>query len=451
MTYDLHPNHKLSLVGLGGIDHIEIKDDEEEEGEAYYVHNKTNQYVVGLNWKALWREKAYSLLTLSHTGHDAYVLVKDSLDAEDIVHREDSWEKTTNLKGELNYTFDARKSLVVGGSWKHIGFRHKTWSQDWDYYDADLDSVMTLRALDRNERDDTMKWAGFMHFNWRPFKKLSLKEGIRYDYFDYTEEGSLSNRFGISYDWTRSTTLNFSTGSFYQTPTYDQLTTTPENRQLKNLYAHHYVVGIEHLFQEDLRFTTEVYQKDYRNWPVSQDDSTRVLVSKGRKYARGIDVFLQKKLTGNVYGLVSYSLSWARMKEPDKPEYDSTYDNRHVFTVSLGYRRSDRWEISTKWRYMSGRPYTPLLRRERLPDGKWDAVYDEDHPNSARYPDYHRLDIRYSSRKSFKTWNLVGYFEVENVYARKNVWGYQWDREQGELDTVYQFAFFPVGGFAVEF
>lgn len=489
LSYDPNLSHKLWLVGIGGIDHIEIKEPDGYSTGLDYVHNKTHQYAVGVNWRALWGEKTYSLLTLSQANQSYYVVVKDTVGG-DVLHTDDSWENTTHLGGEFSYAFDARTSLVVGGSYKRVGFRYNTrtrvssaydsdsfeehfgadslWSyldadsawdlararELWEHFTADSLKTLTLPELVLRDREHTAKGAGFVHLSWRPVKRAHLKAGLRYDTFRLTQQGGLGDRFALTYDLGPSTALNLSTGLFHQAPPYTQVSVAPENRHLKDTSARHYVAGVERLLREDLRLTAEVYRKDYRYWPISRDDTTRVLVSTGSRTARGMDLFLHKKLTGNVYGLVSYSLCWAETKEPDKEEYYSAYDSRHVLTLSLGYRRSDLWELSAKWRYMSGRPYTPLLRREPLPDsdwGLWDAVYDEDHPHSARYPEYHRLDVRYSSHKSFKTWNLVAYVEVENVYARKNVWAYQWNAKRGEMETIHQFDILPVGGLAIEF
>jgi hypothetical protein len=194
-----------------------------------------------------------------------------------------------------------------------------------------------------------------------------------------------------------------------------------------------------------------VYNKDYSDYPAGQSDANRVLVNEGEGYARGVDVFLQKELTEHLYGLVSYSYSVSRAKTPRLGEFDWDYDYRHVFTLMGGYRVSDKWEFSGKWRYIGGRPYTPVIDSFEWSPGNWEPIYDEKHPNSERFPAYHRLDLHLERRFHFSNWNLVTFFEVENVYNRRNVWVYRWNRGERKTEAVYQFSLLPVGGFRVEF
>ena len=114
-----------------------------------------------------------------------------------------------------------------------------------------------------------------------------------------------------------------------------------------------------------------------------------------------------------------------------------------AFLIPFG----DEVLLSTKWRFTGGRPYTePVYFREYhswiLPE---DAVQ-----NDKRMPDYHRFDVRLDRRYFYRNWSLIVYLDVMNVYGRKNIWDYSRD-EYGDVDKVYQFSTFPVGGFNIEF
>ena len=71
--------------------------------------------------------------------------------------------------------------------------------------------------------------------------------------------------------------------------------------------------------------------------------------------------------------------------------------------------------------------------------------------NVERFPSYHRLDFRLDRRLHFPRWNLVTYFEIENIYNRRNIWSYEWDRSKGKNREIHQFGFFPIGGIRLEF
>ena len=108
---------------------------------------------------------------------------------------------------------------------------------------------------------------------------------------------------------------------------------------------------------------------------------------------------------------------------------------------------ADEVEVGFRWRYLGGRPYTEPAYYPELQ--LW--ALDADIPlNSNRYPAYHRLDLRIDKRYMFNGWNIVAYFDMMNVYNRKNVWLY-WYKSDGTIENVDQFHFVPIGGITVEF
>ena len=86
---------------------------------------------------------------------------------------------------------------------------------------------------------------------------------------------------------------------------------------------------------------------------------------------------------------------------------------------------SDEADLGFRFRYMGGRPYTP---QEWFAETRtWRS--SSDLLNSERYPDYHRLDLRWDHKFLFERWSLSWYLDVQNVYNRKNVWWYWYGSE----------------------
>jgi hypothetical protein len=50
----------------------------------------------------------------------------------------------------------------------------------------------------------------------------------------------------------------------------------------------------------------------------------------------------------------------------------------------------------------------------------------------------------------FKKFNLISYFDLQNVFNRDNIWDLQWNAD-GTVENIYQYKVFPVGGFTIEF
>jgi hypothetical protein len=88
---------------------------------------------------------------------------------------------------------------------------------------------------------------------------------------------------------------------------------------------------------------------------------------------------------------------------------------------------------------------------EAASSAKHDLIYDLNKINTERYPDYWRWDVRVDYRTYFSSFNIVAYFDIQNVTNRENVWGYAWDRSANKRTTIKQWALFPVGGVKVEF
>jgi hypothetical protein len=270
---------------------------------------------------------------------------------------------------------------------------------------------------------------------------------------------------GVSYAPAEEWKLNASVGIYHQSPANVYIfggNTT--NKDLEFIKATQGVIGVEYFPADGTKVSVEGYVKEYTDYPVSQDDprlslanvgdmfsadAQDKLISKGKGRSAGVDFFVQQKLVDRLYGLMSYSYSRTKHQALDGVERPGSFDIPHVFTVSGGYKINDHWEVSSKFRYVSGRPMNGI--DEAASSAKHDLIYDLNKINTERYPDYWRWDVRVDYRTYFSSFNIVAYFDIQNVTNRENVWGYAWDRSANKRTTIKQWALFPVGGVKVEF
>ena len=120
----------------------------------------------------------------------------------------------------------------------------------------------------------------------------------------------------------------------------------------------------------------------------------------------------------------------------------------HVCTGS-GYRPKSNWEISVRWSYFGGKPYTPINLESS-------TIYDEqllyiNEFNEQKTPDYHSLFIRYEKRYSLRKSNLILFFEIWNTYNRENIETFFYSRDRQSIEKIVYFSTIPVGGFGIEF
>lgn len=231
-----------------------------------------------------------------------------------------------------------------------------------------------------------------------------------------------------------------------------------------------------------MKLTLEAYYKSYHNVPILRslttpdpfDSFQGERVNRGSGYAKGIEIFFQKKLIRNFSTIISYSHSVSRAKDPRYGNYyDWDYDYRNVFTFIGGYKTAlrqrdwyrkmkeklwykisgfllpfaDEVEFSVRFRYLGGRPYTPPVYHPEF--RRW-LVQEQQQLNPVRYPAYHRLDFRLDRRYFFDRWNMVVFFDMMNVYNHHNIWEYQYN-DDGTTEKILQFEVFPVGGVVIEF
>jgi hypothetical protein len=299
----------------------------------------------------------------------------------------------------------------------------------------------------------------------RVVPRTHLTFGLRGDRYAYLHETRLRPRAGLTVDITPKVTASVSAGRYYQQPELVYLAASPVNRALDPIRADHLVAGLAYVPGPDLKMSIETYQKKYAGYPVSVEYPTLSLAnigdqsglggmlipmtSQGTGRARGVELFLQKKLTGALYGQVSYSFSRTRHAALDGVLRPGAYDSPHTFATILGYKLGPRWEFSTRFTYASGRPYTPPLLAESFAQNRW--IEDLARVNAARLPDYHRLDLRADRMFLLGRTNLALYMEVQNVYNRENVAAYGWNPKTRQPNTDKQLGLLPVFGINVQF
>lgn len=463
-VYDFNKNTKLTFVGVGGIDKISFEGEASEiSDDNPYGKAKGNQeqFTAGFNLKNLFKKGYVQTVLANSTGYTD--IENHDLRTDAMKFYYNSFETDYNIKSEVFYQLNSTNNLIFGGGARYVRFRYK------NFFNADTTALgYPIPEINVNSEDKFYKGSAYAQYTLKLFSnRLIMNAGARYDYFSgINNSNAISPRFGLSYSILPTTTIGASTGIYYQSPEYIWILADPKNKNLEYMKANHYIVGIEHLFASDLRVSVEGYYKDYNNYPVSVLVPTYVLISGGTEngpnllfgeavsagygFTRGIDVSIHKKLTGNgFYGMLNYSLAESKITGLEGGERPGSFDYRHNFTIIAGYQIADDWLVGLKFRYTTGRPYTPIDVEASTMAGR--EVADYDNFNGARYKDYNRLDLRVDKKWNFKHLSIVSYIELQNVFNTENVYQYFWNEYKNEPATIYQWAFLPVGGFSIQF
>ena len=456
-TVDVGPTHRLQALGLGGFDAIDLSLEDREDSA---VVSRARQTIGGLNWRWLWSGNGYAETSVARTRADYGVHVTEAGENETrILFDNESREQEVVLRSHWRYRPRAGTALMWGVTARRL-------SGDFDVFARSDRTRLGTRdeQLDVGVSLTGHKAGAFASVEQSVGPRLTATLGGRFDYFTLNRQGAWSPRVGLAYDVDARTTLTAAAGVYRQTLPAWLLVQHPDNRRLDNQRANHYVAGVRRRLTPSTLLSVEAYRKDYRGLPFDPDDPTALvvdgfadfrtpapgrLVGGGRARAHGVEGLIRKKLARNVHGLASYAYAVSRYTDGIGIERDRTFDHRHVASVMVGYRPNDRFEISGRWRYAGGRPYSPfdpvlsaqagagVVRRERI--------------NAERHTAYHRLDLRFDHRRHYRSVTLVSFFSVLNVYNRDNVFHYYWDADDNRSRRATQWGLLPVGGFELEF
>jgi hypothetical protein len=501
LNFKLSPTNELSLLTLYGDDDIEIDTGQDVTGGKTRTNSKTSRLAAGIGWQTLFGEMGFGKLTLSW--------VRTHWDAlnEDLYHepRIDTGILVLSTEQALEGHYDAslrwtkKQETQLGIGFSRVPFSYQVYSSpqplfnyiydpvdstiidSTPYLDPQTGDTVITQFVDAKYEAASYKLGGYLQHKISLGDFINLSFGARADYFKYTDKFYISPRVGLT---TKPFMFGFSFNLGYgwhrQPPAYYILLwDSVANHYLESQRSDHYIIGLERLFADDVKLSIEGYYKDVHNIAIPQAwttpdpyDWTSAYVDVGKGQTKGIEFFLQKKFARNWNGTISYSFSDAKIANPQDASktIPGDYDYRNVFSASWVYKIefhkqdwynnlpdwfkgtigslifSDEADIGLRFRFMGGRPYTPKewIAQTR----RW--VDNGDLLNSERYPDYHRLDLRWDHKFLFKKWSMSWYLEIQNLYARDNIWFYNYTHD-AKIDTVKQFGFWPMAGMVIEF
>jgi hypothetical protein len=427
-NYRLGLKDQVTFLGIAALDNVKLFNDTEKKkyDNSRILYSDQNQGVGGITWRHLL-PKGYSKVTLSQTLFTYEYRQDDALLLAPIFSSS-SHEYETALRSDVVLQLDKSTEFSAGAQGKRVDFSSRILLPK--FYTNYGDS------LDINARLDTTAYKAAIYAQVAESfsHHFTMTVGARADYFNLIEKAFVvSPRFSMSYTITSATTVSFSVGRYYQAPSYIWLVANPANRKLSFVGANQYVVGVEQLLRTDTKISLEVYLKNYFDYPASMNQKFLVLantgagfggsqeayasfgidplVSGGSGKASGVELFLQKKMSEiPCYGLVSVSYTDSRFTALDGISRPSNFNQRWILNIGGGYIMEKVWEFSAKFRFATGRPYTPYNA-----DGTQEiAAY-----NTARIRANHSLDIRAERRWNFTEWNLMTYIDIQNIYNRR--------------------------------
>jgi len=475
-TIDPSPSHKIRALALIASDGIDTTFEDKRTLEERDIVYQNDVYIFGIDWRYLIRKDVYMNSTLSYQLQeaDAGITGTDPLDVDLNLN---VWQ----FRQDLAYEYPSG-SLQLGSFGEALLVDMATLFPLEDRLPG-VESGDKRRTVQVGfKRDEPIYLAGFYAQNEADIveNKLRANFGARADHYQLDAAGwDFSPRTALSYLPTERLVLKAAWGIYYDPP-LDVLATDEElgNPDLLSERSTHYVAGAEYKLDKHTLLRIEAYYKDIDRLIYNEVDWHTIDVggvtytyadpysdihfyNSGRGRAYGFETFLQKRRSGWLDGWLSYAYAVTERNSGLSGEdatgwYYPTQDQRHTVHAVANFRLPRRWVIALDFRYHTGRPYTPILGWKKTYEGGevwWEPNYGG--LNSARYPDYHRLDVRVQKTWRFQMWALSAFAEVYNVYGQRNVYTYVYTAQTTDTpprrEEVYSLPFLPFVGIRASF
>lgn len=447
--YKTSERSDLTILGLGALDDLKLNLSEDETDDQKYLlgslpENKQWNYTVGARFRKFMDNGVITVVTSRNHLYNQAIKYKNNDDSnpENLTLNYESEESENKLRIE-HTTRQKGYKINYGAGYEFAQYKNQT------------HNLLTLPfgnlQLDFKSKLNLNKYNFFAQVSKSYFKeRLSLSLGFRADGMDYTRNTKnpfkqLSPRFSASVSLIEGLSFNFNTGHYYQLPAYTVLGFSDNTGKLVNkengigyISSTHFVAGFEYNTSFNAQFSIEGFYKKYNNYPFQLTDSVSLAnlggdfgvvgnrpatpISEGRAY--GIELFYQQKLYKGYFGIVAYTYVRSEFTDKNVKYQPSSWDNRHLLSLTFGKKFKRNWEIGMRWRIIGGAPYTPFdleLSSQKL---VWDqngmGIPDYNRLNSERLKVAHQMDIRIDKKYFFDKWSLNLYLDIQNVYNQQN-------------------------------
>lgn len=292
--------------------------------------------------------------------------------------------------------------------------------------EANLDLSKTIEA-----RADEYHWlpSAFLGVEMQLGPRLLLLPSLRVDHFSKIADTTFGPRLSARYTVAEHLTAKVGVGLYHQEPSIDESNESFGNPLLDAERAIHYAAGIEAKplaglsvdvtgFYKDLDHlvseTTATRTQDGREIPLRYDNR-----GLGRVY--GMELMLRRDPVHRLSGWIAYTVSRSERQDSGTTGYRLfQHDQTHILTAVAMFRFGHNWQLSSRFRLISGRPTTPVTG----------AVLDLDTGNyrptmgskyAERNPTFAQWDLRIDKKWVFDRFLLNLYLDVQNVTNRANV------------------------------
>ena len=432
LVFDINPRNKLSFTAL---DLFETFDQTDEQ--AQHIDRRTDRFrmrrtsqrnIFGTTLSSALGSKTLAQTTAwLTTGHnDGSFFLPDFSFPQRLRDLRDS---QVGIKEEVTTSISSRLDAAFGGGVYFDNANYYTFEERGTFYSPLEEEFNAQRRENRLRLESTTSAFAYGQLTLRITPKFTIVPGARVDHYGLTGETLVSPRIGARFNIAPRVALTFSAGIYRQPPSIFILSLTPANRDLKTQTAKHLIAGVEWLAREDTRIRVEAYLKQYDDLIVQPLRPTQNFALDGNYFnsgsgsARGLEVSIQKSLSGFFSGEASYAFTRSKRRFEDSgPLFASDFDRTHQLTL-IGITRFYGFSVAAKYRVASGLPYTRRTPIQPFPNAFFfiQRIQSSTDINMLRLPAFASLDLRGEKRFSFRRWSFSPYIDIFNITNYRSV------------------------------
>lgn len=449
LNYELNSNNRIFLSGYFGKDKYGYADD---------MGMNWGNATFTARWNHLFSDRLFSNLTLLYSKYNYRVEVNDGSPTFDW----SSYLENLSAKYDFSWLLTPATTFRFGGqAIQHFiqPGRFEISNQESDYKVPDNKALeYGLYILGEQNIGDKLKINAGLRFSafqnmgkataYRINDDFQITDTVHYGHNNiFNTHTGWEPRLSVRYLLNQENSLKASYSRTYQ---YIQLASNstsgtpldvwfPASEYVKPQMGDQLSVGWFRNFNDNIfEASVETFYKWMDN-QIDFDPNANLMLNNqlekdirfGKGHSYGTE-FLLRKNDGSLTGWIGYTWSRAFRQFPDineGKEYRAGYDIPHNLNIILNYQISKRTSVSSAWTYRTGAPITYPTMRFRHADSSLPIYGDK---NSARLPDYHRLDLSVIIKGKDKTdrkWEGEWHIGAYNAYNRANAYSVQFEQD----------------------
>lgn len=441
----------------------------------YLPNFKRNKIILGLNLRTLINQNTNWKNILYFTNYSSTVkvgkaypyldsigqLVQENIPYLPNIQSQNYSENKLGYRSILNVNINKKQKITVGFEFDYTNLKNdrKLIYNDTNfiYRNSDLIGgnqkfqIITREQVDAHFDQTKFNTSAFCNYSTQIGKILHLNAGLRYDYTQFSEQFAFSPRLNGSFFINEKTSVNFGLGTYYQDPVYSDIADLPANSKLKMEKVVQYILTFKKYIKPDLKFTTEMWYKDFNDLVINTINGTVIKSNLGNGWGYGVDLNLSKRLTQKFHGQIGYS--FIEIKRNDgMGDYNFSFSQPNQFNLMISYKASKSFTFSTKYRYATGKPADNYIIHSNVLNNTNTLRYSKEliGQNETRLPDFQSFDIRMNYNFTYRKTSFTMFIDIVNVQNKQIPNFENFNPISGQI--FYDgLAIFPTGGLKFEF